>query len=288
MVVMCLAVLFSAGEARAQYRNNGLFFEGGTQSFEFAPYTVGAFALSRGVYEGWGQLAKSGGPARPKQVKPCADLKPYGFPCVNNWFGITDGVYLGGGYQRVLGDLLLDLTESPIVRNIVFTYRALLGASLTLSGGGHTAPVFIVHQEGSVRWNIMDERIRPYVGVGGGFNLFVDPFGLAGRVNANNAACARNENTASLNPNAGTGCTNTTFGTNNINPNAALFYITSFPVMLSLPRAEAGLEYFFAEDMSVQGYLSAATYGTILPQFILRPPFVGLSTRAGANAVFYF
>lgn len=290
MLVVGLAVLCSSGEARAQYRNNGLFFEGGVQSFEFAPYTVGAFWATRGLFEGAGQIQKAGGPARPSWLRACADIKPYSFPCINNWFGITDGLYIGGGYQRVLGDLLLDITESPIVRNIVFTYRGLLGAALTLSGGGHTAPVFIVHQEGSIRWNILDERIRPYVGVGGGFNLFVDPFGLAGRINSNSAQCARAEGNASINPNVGGGCVQGAgqISTNAINPQAALFYLSSFPVLLSFPRPEAGLEYFFMEDVSVQAYVSPAVYWTILPQFILRPPFVGVSARAGTNVVFYF
>src|SRR4051812_26317510 len=97
MVVVGLAVTFASGEAHAQYRNNGLFFEGGMQSFEFAPYTVGAFWTTRGIYEAAGAVGKAGGPQRPKFLKPCADLKPYTFPCINNWFGITDGIYLGGG-----------------------------------------------------------------------------------------------------------------------------------------------------------------------------------------------
>jgi hypothetical protein len=287
-----LAVVLTAvpRHAQAQYRNNGIYFEGGAQTFEFAPYTVGAFALSRGVYEAGGAVEKAGGPARPARLKHCGQLKPYMFPCINNWFGLTDGVYVGAGFQRVLGDLLLDLSEVPLLRNIVFAYGARLGAAGTLAGGGKMLPVFIVHQDFSVRWNILDEKIRPYVGMGFGFNLFVDPFGLAGRVSSNRAQCARNETNVGADSLNG-GCVDgagTTLSLNAVNPQAALFYISSFPVLLSFPRPEVGLEYFFMEDISVQGFVSPAIYGTLLPQFILRPPFVGFSLRAGANVVFYF
>ena len=64
-----------------------------------------------------------------------------------------------------------------------------------------------------------------------------------------------------------------TISFNSFSPRAGLFYLTSFPVMGSL-RPEAGVEWFFMEDASVQVYASPIVYGTILPQFITRPPFV--------------
>ncbi|MBI5497759.1 MAG: hypothetical protein HY904_22320 [Deltaproteobacteria bacterium] len=301
MVAAALWVVFHAGEARAQYRNNGIYFEGGVQTYEFLPYTVAAFASSRAVYETATQVEKAGGPARPNFVRHCGQMKPYGFPCVNNWFGLTDGPYFGLGYQRVIGDLLVDVSESPLIKNIVFNYGARLGGALTLAGGGHMAPVFIVHQDFGIRWNILDERIRPYVGAGFGFNLFVDPFGLAGRVRANNAQCASgagstNAGTPGYVQSGGEGCIATPTGGDvsisalgpSVSSGAALFYITSFPVLLTFPRPEVGLEYFFMEDISVQGYLSPAVYFTLLPQFLFRPPLAGLSLRGGANVVFYF
>ena len=277
-----------AAPAQAQYRNNAIYFEGGVQTYEFLPYTAVAFASTKSVQLVWDAASKNAGfPARPGILRPCTELKPYQFPCQNNWFGLMDGAYFGGGYQRVLGDLLVDISENPLLQSIVLTARGLVGASLTLAGGGHLAPVFVVHQENGLRWNILDEEIRPYVGMNLGFNLFVDPFGLAGRVRNNSAVCGRAEGSASALGNNGCVDGPGTVSTSAFNPQAALWYLTSFPMLLSV-RPEAGLEYFFYEDISMQVFVSPNWYVTVLPQFVTRPPFHGFSARTGANVAFYF
>lgn len=287
LVVALAAVAWTPG-AHAQYRNNGIFFEAGVQSYEFLPYTVAAFGTTKGAQLVWDETAKRTPiPKRPSLLKPCTELKPYSFPCVNNWFGLTDGIYAGGGFQRVVGDLLVDVSESPLLESIVISYRALVGASGTLAGGAHIFPVFVVHQEPGLRWNILDEKFRPYVGMNLGFNLFVDPFGLAGRVRNNQLNCGRQENTANA---VGTGgCVDGpgSVSLNAFSPQSALWYLTSFPMLLSV-RPEAGFEYFFYEDISVQWFASPNWYVTFLPQFLARAPFHGFSARTGANVVFYF
>lgn len=287
-VLTALALWSWAPSAHAQYRNNGILIEAGAQTYEFLPYTVAAFASTKAAQLAWDQAhIRTGFPERPSNVRPCEDLRPYSFPCVNNWFGMTDGVYLGLGYQRVLGDLLVDVSESPLLESIVFTYRGMVGASSTLTGGAHGAPVFMVHQEPGIRWNMRDEKFRPYVGMNLGFNVFVDPFGLAGRVRNNQAACARQENQANLV--GANGCQEDagTFSFQGFSAQNAVWYMNSFPVMLSA-RPEVGVEWFFFEDISVQVFLSPNWYATILPQFITRPPGHGFSMRAGSSVVFYF
>ncbi|MEW5850716.1 MAG: hypothetical protein AB2A00_18155 [Myxococcota bacterium] len=301
LVVLGAALLYSP-RAHAQYRDNGIIFEAGVETYEFLPYTLTAFAASEGAGYAWDYLSEQGTvPARNrKQFWTCSEQKrfsggAYGFPCQNNWFGLGDGFYGGLGYQRVIGDLLLDLSEAPILRNLVVTGRGLVGMAPTLAGGGKMFPLFFTHAEAGIRWNILDERIRPYVAMNAALNVFIDVFGFIGRYRANQGYCAATQQT--VDPNGGslgsTGCVGDAAGGaisfNSFSPQAAAFYLTSFPGMGSL-RPEAGIEWFpsWWEDISLQFYLSPVVYGTILPQFILRPPFVGLSARAAGAVVVYF
>ena len=176
----------------------------------------------------------------------------------------------------------------------MFSYRGSLGVAGTLAGGGKLAPVFYTHQEPGIRWNILDEEIRPYVAMNAGLNVFVDPVGFYGRLQSNNAACQRVQNGEAVDGSGwrGQGCVtgdpnSGAIGLQSFSPQAAAFYLTSFPAMGSL-RPEVGIEWFFMEDVSVQLFGTVNVYGTILPQFILRPPFLGFSARGGGSVVVYF
>ncbi|MEW5848582.1 MAG: hypothetical protein AB2A00_07190 [Myxococcota bacterium] len=288
-------LLFLTNPAHAQYRDNGLLLEVGGETHDVLPLTlmnvVGSEVAHRAWYEG---RVRNRLPPKPTWLRSCGKdiARGRGLPCEYDWMGITDGPILTVGYQRVLGDLLLDLSEQPILKNLVLTYRASLGIAGTLPVWEPLTPVFpvgLLHQEVGLRWNVWDEKLRPYVGLNVGMTAMLNPVRTLTRVQEVPGVCERVERReevavdevcvrdAQVGPS----------GPTSVDPNAALFLMHTIPVFVGA-RPELGVEYFLAEDISVQLSGSAAVRGTVLPEYLLKAPFAGVSARVGAAVVAYF
>lgn len=279
--------------ALAQYRSNGLLIEAGGETHDAFPVTAAMFAGSEALHQFTlryrGLLLDKYAPAN--ATPSCRRLMQQGRvgpPCINNYLGITDGPYVSVGYHRTLGDLLLDISEQPIIRNLWFTWKGTIALAATLPTKGWPMPAFLLLQEWGLRWNILDEKFRPFIALNGIVGTLVEPVGVAARVRDNEKNCAKLRRGEDI----GSGvCVDTSNWVPQspvpLNASTALFTVTSFPPFAGL-RPELGVEYFFLEDISAQFHLSAQLLGSPLPEYLLRPPFAGVSLRSGASLVAYF
>lgn len=293
-VLLCL--LCAPLPAVAQYRNQAFYFEGGAQGFELAPLTattvVGTYAARHAQ-----QRATVQGllPAGLPRVASCWDAVRAGHagpPCRQDYFGMTDGPYIGMGYQRLLGDLLLDVSENPLVEGLVFSWRGGGSGALSLPWTHDVPrPLVFVHNEVGLRWNVWDEKVRPFVGLHVGIHTRVDPLGSILAVKNMGATCRRAERGEDLQWDevcVRDSSLPTPTGTTGVDANWAWFSSVQAPVFFSL-RPEAGVEYFFMEDISLQLHGSVAVFASPVPAvWWNRPPFMGLSPRGTASVAFYF
>jgi len=292
VVVCCLALFFSP-EARAQYRSNGISFEAGMQTHDVLPLTLGTLvaseAVRQGVYTQSWRLVQNDAVTAPESCRTLYQRGRVGPPCINNYFGITDGPYISVGWQRALGDLLLDFSEAPIISNLWFTWRSTLVLAATLPTRGWPMPAFMALQEWGLRWNMLDEKIRPFIAINGSVGTLVEPVGIGMRVKNNGDNCDRLKQGGEL-PD-GENCVDTGNWVPQspvpLNASTAVFTLNSFPPFAGL-RPEAGIEYFFMEDVSMQLHASAQIMGSPVPTYLLRAPYAGLSVRTGASLVAYF
>jgi hypothetical protein len=155
---------------------------------------------------------------------------------------------------------------------------------------GLLRPVGMMHNDFGIRWNMADERLRPFVGLNAGVNLFLDPVGVAMRTRDMVDTCRRQDAGQPLNPDET--CIRdggpVVPGTETrVNPEMGLFAVNTLPVLFNL-RPEVGVEYFFTEDVSVQFHGSVAAWASPVPAIMTRPPFVNVNARAGSSLVAYF
>ena len=292
-LVCAAGVFMAAANAHAQYRNNGLYAEVSGQTFEVVPYTAATVLSSQLAHAAWrgppGQAL--GLPAPPGWATPCGQRLLAGRSpgCQHDWFGLGDGMAIGVGYQRVIGDLLLDVSESPLLQNIVLVTRLGLVAAPRLWTWAWPTPVLGVQQEVGLRWNILDEEFRPYVAAHAGMMQLFDPVGMVRRVAGNGAVCERSRRgeTLALDEVCVDNSNWVPQSPVTLNPSVAMASAQMVPTFGSL-RGEAGMEYFFREDVSIQASAGLAAYGTLLPQYVVNPPFVGLSARGGMSVVAYY
>jgi hypothetical protein len=293
-VLLTVAVLTTV-PAQAQYRGQslGVVLPLAPEPYEFLPYTLLLFGASEAIWQTWKYVDKSEEFENENQsYRPCSQRKPYGFPCVNNQFGLTDGLWIAATYTRSIGDLNLDWSEVPIVKDLWVQYRGYAGLALTLAGRAKMFPVFLTHQEVGVKWNILDERIRPYVGMNTALNIFVDPAGLYGNVSASSDQCQREASGEDLDPRAERPCADadvvlTSPSTEGIR-NALALYANLIPIAASL-QPEAGIEFFIKEDLSIQLHAQPILYITLLPPWVFRAPFLGnISARVGLTVSTFF
>ena len=143
----------------------------------------------------------------------------------------------------------------------------------------------------AARLDFVHQRFRQAANAA--FNAFIDPAGLYGSVQRNNELCTRQNSGEVLNSSAGQGCSQVS-DFNITNPsfggviNTFGLYSSAVPVSLSL-GPEAGVEYFFGEDMSVQVYAQPLLYITTFPPLVFRfPHLVNFSGRLGLQFSTYF
>lgn len=287
----CLCALLLPSAAVAQYRSDALSLEVGGVAVENLPLTLANVGGSEAVARGLGNRPQSalGG----RRFYSCAALLEaqgnLGWPCVNNYVGLTDGPLLGLGYHRSLGDLLLDISEAPLVRNIWFLYRGTVSLHATLPTQGFPLPAFMVQQEAGLRWNIWDETVRPYVAFSGLLHALVEPFTVGGHVLGMQDACSRLQSGQKLQ--SGEVCVDDSNWVQQspvaVNPSAALFALNALPIFVGA-APEAGLEYFFMEDVSVAVHGGVQAMVALHPSYVFRAPFVALAPRAGVSVAAYF
>ncbi|MBI5496274.1 MAG: hypothetical protein HY904_14730 [Deltaproteobacteria bacterium] len=286
-------LVLAAGPVAAQYRNNGLFAEVGAESHEVAPLTVATVAGSELGLRGWKAAYRERVlPAGPGARQGClaqVTAGDGGLPCRYDWWGLTDGPYLGVGVQRVVGDLLVDVSEAPLLRNLVLTGRTGVAPGLTLPFSRDVVrPAAAWHAETGIRWNILDEQWRPFIGLAGGMTVMLDPVAVLLRARRMDETCRRVEAGEPLGPSDV--CVREDYQLPNgtsVNPSYLLFGANAAPVLVNL-RPEAGLEWFFKEDLSLQASVTAAVHGTLLPAYLLHPPFFGVDGRATLAVVAYY
>lgn len=288
-------LLLSHASAHAQYRNNGLSAEVGVEAHEGAPFTLALLGGSTALVEGWDLLHRQGHlPRRPTAVEGCWTRfrrGAGGLPCRNPWWDLTDGPYFGVGFQRVVGDLLVDVTETPLLKSLVLTGRSGFSPAMTLPfGPGFLRPAGLLHGELGLRWNILDEAWRPFIGASLVMSALLDPVGVITRTLGMKDTCRRADAGEPLGPDevcvrdGGTQVPGTPV---EANPTQALFGLNAAPVFVGV-RPEAGLEWFFLEDISLQLAVSAAAHVSPLPRYFMTAPFLGVSARGTAAVVAYF
>jgi hypothetical protein len=279
----------------AQYRNNGLYAEVGVETHEHAPWTLSALATSAlGVAAYREGRTRKLVPYNPALATNCAQrlvAGQGGLPCRHDWWGITDGPVFGVGFQRVLGDLWLDLREVPVLSNLVFSGRTSISPVMTLPfHQGFFRPAALWHGELGLRWNILDERWRPFVGVALVLSAFLDPVGTFLRTATMDRTCQRQDNGEALRADevcVRDGGVQPPGSPVALNSSHALYGLNNLPLFGGV-RPEAGLEYFFAEDVSIQATGSVAVHVTPVPRYVLNAPFLGLGARGTVGVVAYF
>lgn len=291
-IVVCCMFVLGASPVLAQYRDNGVFVEAGPSVQEALPVTGAMVVATAAGARAWDEAHREWNlRARPSSAAPCNErvVQGQGWPCRNVWFGTTDGLYAGLGYQRVLGDLLLDLSETPLLRNLVVSAHTGLHAALTLPWRGRVLPVVLLEQDVGLRWNILDETIRPFVAMNLTGRVLFNPVGTLQSMIGMNETCRRDRNGEALD--RGEVCVEDQRDLPGqppyFNPSTALFMVENLPLMVGI-RPQAGVEYFFAEDLAVQVSGGVSVLASPAPALFHEAPHLGLAPHAAVGAVVYF